>query len=658
MKLNKIISVISLGITTAVVPISAFFSNNKKPTDNSTNRESNQPIATVAQSSEQLDGETKNTVDQSENLVNESSALSYDFESNDYFQGFITFKGNFVIFDKNNILELIKKQPQVINATKSDVIENYYLVSFFFKKDSDDRQKFDRFLKQYDLVGDFYEIENNKSPNKTTLPQAFNKNLHPWDLNYGGGVESNLNRYKRNFDSNNYTDFERNNAIQDIRYKINLQNEKRIGVAVLEAGQGSEYQERALIDANDKFYFDNNVTKIYNRWDIFWKGHIRWPTYGEHATRVASVISGTNGVNPYHNLYGVKANIVTLSFGQAESGLENEIAYIKKLDNVKIVNSSWIYGHPKTASGTLFNYNYYARYMDLLAVNDRDMIYVFAAGNNGEKTLNKLSGFQLSYNSIIVGSNDLSGSWSDFSSWGSNTYSSPLILANGEGYNFKGSGPIGSEGTSYAAPFISGVLANTLIQYKQKYKLGINSIIAKTILGVSSSKAKQDRSTEQLGLNEKNGVRILNYQKIKSAFDHLNYIKWAGRDRVLVNNIWKSKNNDKSLTVESLQLKKGDNLRISLSWLFKPTKTTVYNSNKDKVNLTDFIDYNNQDFDLQIRSKNGSFSRKSLSLNNFEFIQVPIQEDGEYEIIVSKYGKHQSSLDETELALSWTKERI
>ncbi|WP_027122214.1 S8 family serine peptidase [[Mycoplasma] imitans] len=655
MKLNKIISVISLGITTAVFPISAVFKNNKKLTNNSTNRTSNRPIAMVAQNAEQLDSQTKNTVGQSENLVNQSSALPYDFENNDYFQGFITFKGDFAIFDKNNILELVKKQPQVLDVKQSVAIDNYYLVSVFFKKDSDDREKFDRFLKQYDLVGDFYETENNKSQNKTTMPQQYYKNLHSWNSNYGVGVESFLNRYKRNFDSNNYTDFERNKAINNTRYKINLYNEKRIGVAVLEVGEGGENREQSLIDTKDEFYFDNNVTKIYNRWDIFWNGGIRWPTYGKHATEVASVISGINGVNPYHNLYGVKANLVTKSFGYAESGLENEIGYIKKLDNVKIVNSSWGYGHPTTADGPLFNYNYYARYMDLLAANDRDMIYVFSAGNNGDKTLNKLSGFKLSYNSVIVGSNDLSGSWSDFSSWGSKTYSAPLILANGEGYNFKGAGPNGYRGTSYAAPFISGVIANTLIQYPQKYKLGINSIIAKAILGVSSSKAKQDRSTEQLGLNEKNGVGILNYKKIRSAFDNLNYIEWTGNDQVLVNNVWKSKNNDKSLTVENLQLKKGDNLRISLSWLFKPTKTTVYNSNKDRLNLTESIDYNNQDFDLQIRSKNVSFSRKSISLNNFEFIQVPIQEDGEYEIVVSKYGKHQS-LNKTELALSWTKE--
>lgn len=80
----------------------------------------------------------------------------YDFENNEYYEGFITFKGNALVYDQNGILQLIKKQPQVLDARKSKIIENYYLVSFFFKKNSNDQEKFDHFLEKYDLSGDFY----------------------------------------------------------------------------------------------------------------------------------------------------------------------------------------------------------------------------------------------------------------------------------------------------------------------------------------------------------------------------------------------------------------------------------------------------------------------------------------------------------------------
>ncbi|WVH36761.1 hypothetical protein SE856_00570 [Mycoplasmoides gallisepticum] len=150
---------------------------------------------------------------------------------------------------------------------------------------------------------------------------------------------------------------------------------------------------------------------------------------------------------------------------------------------------------------------------------------------------------------------------------------------------------------------------------------------------------------------------ILNYQKLWSAFNNLKYIKWTDSSDVLVNNLWKSKNVDKSLTIERLQLKKGDNLRISLSWLFKPSSSTVYRWEQNNKDLTSSINYDEQNFNLIFRKTDGNIFKRTESLNNFEFLQVPITEDGSYEIIVSKPNQKPSKT-ETELALSWTKERI
>ncbi|SYV93939.1 Uncharacterised protein, partial [Mycoplasmoides gallisepticum] len=52
------------------------------------------------------------------------------------------------------------------------------------------------------------------------------------------------------------------------------------------------------------------------------------------------------------------------------------------------------------------------------------------------------------------------------------------------------------------------------------------------------------------------------------------------------------------------------------------------------------------------RKTDGNIFKRTESLNNFEFLQVPITEDGSYEIIVSKPNQKPSKT-ETELALSW-----
>lgn len=646
MKLNKIISVISLGVTGAAFPLSVVFNSYKKTNTKSLiNKTTNGVINKDKTNTKVLNNET-------ENLVYQSSDSFYDFEKNDYFKGFITFKGNFDIFNHDNILKLIRQQPQVLYAKKSLAINNYYLVTLSFKKNSDDKKQFDSFLNTYDLVGDFYEIENDEKIESNPSIAIIN-GVEDSYVN-GGGLSQNLNRYRNNFESNYYTDLDKNVIIQHVDHQVNYYGQKRIGIAVLEVGEGDKHPERALIDANNSYYFDKKITNVYNRWDPYWNGLFHKPTYGNHSTEVASVISGINGVNPYHNLYGVKVNLFNSSLLYAFSGLDNEIDYIRRIDNLKIVNNSWGIGKPKNANSNLFKYNYYSRFLDLLTANERDLIFVIAAGNEGNTNLPKLFGFDLSYNSILVGSNNDDKSLSWFSSRGSNTYSSPLILANGSSYPFKNSR---KSGTSYSAPFVSGVLANTLIQYKEKYKLGINSIIAKAALGVSSTNEKNDKTVEKNRLDPSQGVGILNYQKLWSAFNNLKYIKWTDSSDVLVNNLWKSKNVDKSLTIERLQLKKGDNLRISLSWLFKPSSSTVYRWEQNNKDLTSSINYDEQNFNLIFRKTDGNIFKRTESLNNFEFLQVPITEDGSYEIIVSKPNQKPSKT-ETELALSWTKERI
>lgn len=653
MKIKKITSIISLAIITPAVPLFATFNNDKTGKLSDSKRTYNRNYGLVNNSLEI----NKQDINPSEDLYGGSYDELYDFENNDYYQGFITFNGDFRVYDNNNILKLIKKQPVVVNASISKAIQGYYLVEIVFKKGSDDYNKFERFLKTNNLVGDFYiiDVEPEYKPNVILRDIPFS----PFN-EISGGTTKYLDRYQPNFESNNYDKIERINAINETSQLLSSNN-KRVGVAVLEIGEGF-LQAQALIDAGNTYYFNKDITRVYNRWDPFWHGLIWRPNYGGHATAVASIISGVNGVNPYHDLYGIKYNQPFLNdlnlFGLALSGLDNEISYIKKLDNVKIVNNSW--GHFQenkvinAVTKQWYNYNFYSRYMDLITANEPELIYVFSAGNNGNNPIEsarKLSWSNLSYNSITVGSNDSNGRLSSFSSRGTNTYGGPLILANGENYATQDDKY--RYGTSFSAPFISGVIANTLLKYKDKYKLGINSIIAKAILGVSSLNEANDKTSKQEGINKNYGVGILDYKKIHSAFNNLKYIKWTDNKYISVNNGWHSKDSSDNLSLGRIYLNKNDVLRVDLSWLFKPKNSFALNIQKYTNNYYDSIDYISQDYDLILRDMNGNDIASSRTLNNFEFIRYQIKNSGYYQIIISKGSKTSKSVN-NDLAVSWT----
>ncbi len=136
------------------------------------------------------------------------------------------------------------------------------MVSFFFKKNSNDQEKFDHFLEKYDLSGDFYMKENNQAVETVEQSSAqFN-----YDPKTNRVWEKFLNRYNSNFESNGYTDYERSQAIVYTRNQLKYNNEKRIGVAFLEVGE-RENDSKTLIDARDPYYFDPKITNVRNRWD-------------------------------------------------------------------------------------------------------------------------------------------------------------------------------------------------------------------------------------------------------------------------------------------------------------------------------------------------------------------------------------------------------
>uniref|UniRef100_UPI00051BCD5B S8 family serine peptidase n=1 Tax=[Mycoplasma] collis TaxID=2127 RepID=UPI00051BCD5B len=275
--------------------------------------------------------------------------------------------------------------------------------------------------------------------------------------------------------------------------------------------------------------------------------------FGEHATDVASIAGGYNGVNKNINLYGIKIFLW--------NGIEQEIEWLIS-NGVKVINISYGFGINN-------NYNGYADYFDKLSNNfENEVTFVTSAGNNGDKndrSLSMLQQHKLSYNSVVVGASDAINYFekADYSSYGSlnNTKEVTLIAPPGifDKYDVydkkekKYSGIHYNGGTSYSSPVVASVLASYMNKKSYIYDKGLDSIISLSAL--SSSATHNDT------INSKIGAGLLNVDNFERALESLNYIKLKGDSYVA--------ENQEDITTHKVYLKKGQKLKAALAWNFK-----------------------------------------------------------------------------------------
>ncbi|MGZ9414161.1 S8 family serine peptidase [Mycoplasma sp. 5370] len=282
-----------------------------------------------------------------------------------------------------------------------------------------------------------------------------------------------------------------------------------------------------------------------------------------HADSVARIIADKKyGLNPNSIIYAA-------NFKGDEN--ENEFSkWIKRMEwmidnGVKIINHSYgrifykngqnIY---KDVNDFLKNqyYNDYSYYLDFIT-KKYGIINVFSSGNDGEnKDFHFVDGTKLSQNSVIVGSTNIEGdSVSTFSSWGHASdiiFNKPLVVAPGENYKFKSENSF-SSGTSFSSPLVTGVLANIIMNNNSDLINKPESILS--ILGSGSywnSKNKYEKSFVH-NFNKKYGIGLIDYQKIKRATKNLYSFSLA--------EFFKEK-------IFNINLKKDDNVSISIAWLF------------------------------------------------------------------------------------------
>ncbi|WP_371246380.1 S8 family serine peptidase [Mycoplasmopsis agassizii] len=345
--------------------------------------------------------------------------------------------------------------------------------------------------------------------------------------------------------------------------RTKISNKEVIKVGIFEA-------EATVFDNNPNFYmkdlgFENLRIHYYSPpgsgFDLKSRGKY------DHADKVASVLTGRNGVDSY--VTDIYSTFASESYGHANDKSRVLTDWINKMDwmivnGVKVINNSWKSITSISKAKDNLNdhgYNEQAYYLDYIA-SKYGITNVFAAGNDNLNLENRaINSATLAQNAIVVGSTTIDGTKkSDFSEYEGveeQILTKPLVVAPGEGYAFASTeaGSIHDEkkfvssGTSYSAPLVTGMITTLFRHYPSLYKdpaaiMAILSAGAKQIKGYSKNQTN--------GLNNQVGAGLVNYEKMDRA------AKNAQRFDV--------KYPYPSFSRE-IELKVNDNIDVSIAWL-------------------------------------------------------------------------------------------
>lgn len=214
-----------------------------------------------------------------------------------------------------------------------------------------------------------------------------------------------------------------------------------------------------------------------------------------HASMVAAIIAGSTGMAPQAELYStIKGSKLTETFNYSEELLKKD---------VNVINMS------ARADERAAEYGQYAKWVDYVVYNQH-ISWVKSAGNGGETTLVTSPGN--AYNVITVGGIYINGT----AATGDDTYflatnsqtmsgmpSKPEVAAPA-GY-FRLSGGNSDAGTSYAAPYVTGMIAQ-MMSCCPTLKLRPDAIKA----AVVASCDRKTASSNLGGMTEGEGYGVVN----------------------------------------------------------------------------------------------------------------------------------------------------
>lgn len=357
-----------------------------------------------------------------------------------------------------------------------------------------------------------------------------------------------------------------------------------------------------------------------------------------HATEVAGILVGNNGIAPNATLYSAcysgstEEDIIT-SFSSAIDWLVSQ--------NVDIINmSAWA-----QEGGT---YNVVDRFVDAITYIN-DILFVKSAGNNDP--INEVSSPGLSFNAITVGSISYTGSdyeeamassrssFSRYNKYSNNNQSNkPELVAPGQNVNYTNSYGSQTSGTSFSSPVVAGATA-LLMEGTPSVKNDFRAVKAalfatarpmnnygKTVSNNDNGWLKTYRQ-----YNNEVGLGILD---TKSAYDLL---RWNQFKNVTVNG-----GSSDSYTFNNT-LGNGMDVRVAITWS-KPNTLLNFATTSNRV----------ADLDLQIIGPNGEQVARSISsYDNVEWVNfITSQGYGTYQFKIINYDSHGNSVP-TKVSMAW-----
>lgn len=344
----------------------------------------------------------------------------------------------------------------------------------------------------------------------------------------------------------------------------------------------------------------------------------RGTTTTDHASLVAAIMIGSNGVAPGASLYSTSAyyNVTTNSDNSAYStAVEYENIEWLVSQGVTIINRSF-------GGSTGGSYNSFSQWIDHI-VNQHNVTFVQAAGNSGPSGYVYLQ----SYNAIVVGGiNDMGTlSKSDDTYYSSTSYLSsgnnkPDVVAPAVGFSIpEAYGGEAVSGTSFAAPHVTGMVAQMMCTVTS-LKLRPDAIKAavmascdrKTVPGASLTTL-----TNEEGAGVVNALHAVNSLS-RVALQQTNYTTTAN-----------------SVTFNFYPQTTGTKT-VVISWLRDVTGSGTNHSTISTSTLTDF--------DLYIYDSSGNEIARSLSsVNNVEFIRFNATTTAKYTVVIKRFTNNTTS---------------
>lgn len=248
--------------------------------------------------------------------------------------------------------------------------------------------------------------------------------------------------------------------------------------------------EPAFPDLDDSYLSGKTIKTIANP---YYAGQST--EHRPHATCVARVLVGKEGMAKGASLYCAKYDFTAVNMGQYSSFFYSVESLIN--NNVNIINMSAGFARKDA-------YDILEKWTDHI-VNVHSLTFVKSAGNN--TTIINAPG--LAYNIITVGSiddkltttasDDTLGDWSCYANYGNDGCSKPDFVTPGNNF-------FGTAGTSFSTPMVTGVIASMMhISPALKNK----PMVVKALLTASCNRKV---SGETLGgLTAKQGAGVIDY---------------------------------------------------------------------------------------------------------------------------------------------------